>query len=88
MEQKYVARTLYGKKYDRLPRITWTKPDRPELAGIAENKGAEFAEWAAAHEKAAMSTVYTDRKKFVRDTLDFHLNEGILDPKRLRAETG
>ena len=88
MEQKYVTRTLYGKKYDRLPRITWTKPDRPELAGIAENKRAEFAEWAAAHEKATMSTVHTDRKKFLRNTLNIHLNEGILDPKRLRAETG
>ena len=88
MEQKYVTRTLYGKKYERLPRITWTKPDRPELARIAEKKRAEFAEWAAAHEKATMSTVYTDRKKFLRDTLDVHLNEGILDPKRLRAEAG
>ena len=88
MEQKYVTRTLYGKKYERLPRITWTKPDRPELARIAEKKRAEFTEWAAAHEKATMSTVHTDRKKFVRDTLNFHLSEGILDPKRLRAETG
>ena len=88
MEQKHVTRALYGKKCDRLPRITWTKPDRPGLAGIAEKKGAEFAERAAAHEKATMSTVHTDRKKFLRDTLYFHLNEGILDPKRLRAETG
>ena len=86
LEQKCVTRTLYGKKYDRLPRITWTKPDRPGLAGIAE-KGAEFAEWAAAHEKATMSTVHTDRKKFLRNTLDIHLNDGILDPKRLRAES-
>ena len=88
MEQKHATRTPYGKKCDRLPRITWTKPDRPELAGIAENKRAEFAEWAAAHEKATMSTVHTDRKKFLRNTLNIHLNEGILDPKRLRAETG
>lgn len=74
MGQEYVARTLCGKKHDRLQRITRTKPDRQEPAGLAEKKRAEFAECAAAHGKAAMSPLCTGRNKFARDTLDFYLN--------------
>ena len=88
MKQEYTLRTFRGKKYKRLSKIKWSKPDRQEIGTAAAEKEREFAEWAAGHEKRVMSTVYEDKKKFARDTLHFQLNEAILDPKRLRADTG
>ena len=88
MEQKYIVRTLYGKKYERLPKIKWTAPDRRSIGRTSKSKKAGFTAWSADHKARVMSTVYTDSKKFARDTLYFHLNEAMLDPKRLRAETG
>ena len=88
MEQQYIVRTLHGKKYRRLAKIKWTKPDRRQIWKVAEDKKRQFTKWSEDHRDRVMSTVYTDGKKFDRDTLHHHLNQAILDPKRLRADTG
>ena len=88
MEQKYVVRTLHGKKYRRLAKIKWTEPDTKEIWKIARDKEKQFAHWAGEHRARIMAGPYTDEKKFDRDTLHHHLNQAILDPKRLRADTG
>ena len=88
MEQKYVVRTLHGKKYRRLAKIKWTEPDTKEIWKIERDKEKQFAHWAGEHRARIMAASYTDEKKFDRDTLHHHLNQAILDPRRLRADTG
>ena len=82
MRQQYIVRTLHGKTYRRLAKIKWTGPDTGEIWKIADEKKAQFAKWSGEHKGRVMSTVYTDGKKFDRDTLLHH------HPNQDRARRG
>ena len=82
------ARAHRGKKHRRPVKAGPAAPGRQKIGGAAGRDGARFAAGAGGGGAGAASAAHADPERFSRDALRIRLDEAILDPKRLRAETG
>ena len=86
-KEKYVVKNLIGCKYDWLPAIKWLRVQAAELEKYAIPEARLFRVEAHARMAEAMKG-HTDPAKYTSAARTVLLDSVILDPARLRAETG
>ena len=86
-KKKYVVRSIWGCKYERMPTIKWLTVKEAVLDEYSAPERKQFEMEADARKAAAMKG-HTDPDEYDRAARTVMLDNVIRDPARLRAEAG